>query len=116
MIGTCGFTRIDCKKSLGEVGYVLNKNYWGQGLAPEALQRVVQFAFEVLGLNRVESRFMEGNIPSRKVMEKAGMTFEGFAHEPLMAKGKSVAVGVCSISKDAYLNAGTLSGLHFNNL
>ncbi|MCI8611870.1 MAG: GNAT family N-acetyltransferase [Clostridiales bacterium] len=116
MIGTCGFTRIDCKNGLGEVGYVLNRNYWGQGLASEALQRVIQFAFDVLNLNRVESRFMEGNTPSRKVMEKSGMTFEGFSDEPLMTKGQSVAVGVCSITKDAYLHAETLSGLHLNNL
>ncbi len=116
MIGTCGFTRIDCKNRLGEAGYVLNKNYWGRGLATEALQRVVQFAFEVLGLDRVESRFMEGNIPSKRVMEKAGMTFEGFADAPLLTKGSSVAVGVCSITKDTFLKAGTPPVLHSNNL
>ncbi len=116
MIGTCGFTRIDCKNHLGEVGYVLNKNYWGRGLATEALQRVIQFAFEVLKLGRVESRFMEGNIPSKRVMEKAGMTFEGFAEAPLLTKGRSVAVGVCSISKDAYPTMQKASLLHLNNL
>ncbi len=116
MIGSCGFTRIDCKNHLGEVGYVLNQNYWGRGIATEALQRVIQFAFEVLELNRVESRFMEGNIPSKRVMEKAGMTFEGFADEPLLIKGKTVTVGVCSITKDAYWDAESPSVLHLNNL
>lgn len=116
MIGSCGFTRIDYKKHMGEAGYVINKNYWGRGLATEALQRVVQFAFEVLGLNRLESRFMEGNIPSKRVMEKAGMTFEGFADEPLMIKGRNVAVGVCSITREAYLKAEAQPVLHLNNL
>ena len=102
MIGTCGFTRIDCKKRCGEAGYVLNKKYWGHGLAPEALSQIIRFGFEVLGLERMESRYMQENTASRRVMEKAGMVFEGFLEAPLTIKGRQVSVGICAITRSEY--------------
>ena len=41
MIGTCGFTSLDFSNNAAEVGYVLNPAFWGKGLAPEALMRVM---------------------------------------------------------------------------
>ena len=102
MIGTCGFTRIDLTARRGEAGYVLNRAYWGRGLAPEALGRVMAFAFDVLGLDRLESRYMQDNTASRRVMEKAGMTFEGFLPEPMIVRGGPVTVGVCAITEAQY--------------
>lgn len=110
MIGTCGFTRIDCKNQCGEAGYVLNKNYWGQGLATEALSEIIRFAFEVLKLERLESRYMEENTASRRVMEKAGMTFEGFLDDPLTVKGQQVSVGICAITRSEYQKEHNLIG------
>ena len=60
MVGTCGFTAFHCTSDCAEVGYVLNPEYWGKGLAPEALRTVLEFGFETLGLNRIEAKFMEG--------------------------------------------------------
>ena len=97
MIGTCGFTSFNCSSDSAEVGYVLNPEYWGKGIAVEALKRVLAFGFEDLGLHRIEARFMDGNDRSRRVMEKAGMTFEGILREAMLVKGAYVSVGVCSI-------------------
>lgn len=102
MVGTCGFTSFQCSSDCAEVGYVLNPSYWGRGIASEALSRVLQFAFEDLGVNRVEARFMEGNTRSRRVMEHVGMTFEGMLREAMLVKGKYVNVGICSILRSEW--------------
>ena len=105
MIGTCGLTRIDERNRTVEIGYVINPEYWGRGLATEAAKRVVKFAFEELGANRVEARFLYGNERSLNVMKKIGMKFEGYIRESLFVKGKYKSVGVSSILKREYLKS-----------
>lgn len=99
LIGTCGFARIDKANATAEAGYVLNPDYWGRGLASEALSAVITLGFEYCGLNRIESRYMTGNTASRRVMEKCGMTFEGVLRQSVFAKDGYVDVGVCAILK-----------------
>lgn len=102
MVGTCGFTSFNCTSDSAEVGYVLNPEYWGRGIATEALSRVLQFAFEELGLHRVEARFMQENERSRRVMEHVGMTFEGILRDAMLVKGNYVGVGICSILRSEW--------------
>jgi len=97
MVGSCGFTSFNCTSDSAEVGYVLNPEYWGRGIAAEALDRILEFGFDSLGLHRIEARFIEGNEQSRRVMEKVGMSFEGILREGMLVKGSYVNVGVCSI-------------------
>jgi len=107
MFGTCGFTSFDFENNSAEVGYVLNPRYWHAGLAAEALFEVMKFGFLVLGLHRIEARYIVGNDKSRRVMEKLGMTFEGIHRDSMFVKGKYVSVGVCAILKNEFLNAYT---------
>lgn len=102
MIGTCGFTRFDFSHNSGEIGYVLNPEYHGHGYATEAAERVIRFGFEVLGLHRIEAKFMQGNEASRRVMDKLGMTFEGFRREAMLVKGIYRTIGICSLLKNEY--------------
>ena len=97
MIGTCGFTRFDFNSNFAEVGYVLNPEYWGQGYATEALKAVIKFGFENLALRRIEARHIEGNIASRRVMERVGMTYEGTLRSSLLVKGEYKNICVCSL-------------------
>ncbi len=102
MIGTVGFTGIDVKNNLGEIGYVLNPKYYRMGLATEAAKRVVKFGFDVIGLNRIEAKFMPGNEASHRVMEKIGMKFEGTGRQVMFVKGEYKDISVCAITKDEY--------------
>lgn len=102
MIGTCGFAAIDEANNSAEVGYVLSPDYWGKGIATEALTAILRFAFCDIGLNRVEARYMTENIASRRVMEKCGMTFEGVYRKKLFVKGAYRDIGVCSILAEEY--------------
>ena len=102
MIGTCGFTKIDAPNNVGEIGYVLNPDFHGKGYGTEASAEAVRFGFDVLGLHRIEAKFMEGNRSSRHVMEKLGMTFEGYSRDAIFVKGKYRTVGVCALLADDY--------------
>lgn len=106
MIGTCGFTRIDTVNNSAEIGYVLNPDFHHKGYATEAVNRIIAFGFEELSLNRIEARFMQGNEPSKRLMERVGMSFEGYFRDAVYAKGKHRTVGVCSILRLEYEKLG----------
>jgi ribosomal-protein-alanine N-acetyltransferase len=106
MIGTCGFTSFNCPADSGEIGYVLSPAYQGRGLATEAVRRVLRFGFEELSLHRIEAHFIQGNEASRRLMERVGMTFEGFARESMRIKGRYRTIGTCAILRREFLGEG----------
>jgi ribosomal-protein-alanine N-acetyltransferase len=59
-----------------EIGWRLAFDQWGKGLATEGAQAVVRFAFETLQLPGLVSFTSTGNLRSRRVMEKIGMTHD----------------------------------------
>ena len=102
MIGTVGFTKIDAPHNSAEIGYVINPEYHHLGLGFEAAERIVTFGFEKLELHRIEAKFMKGNDSSLHVMEKLGMTFEGYHRDSMLVKGSYRTIGYCSILKEEY--------------
>lgn len=102
MIGTCGFTSVDSSNNSAEVGYVVNPQYWGMGIAPEALDRVLAFGFDNMRLHRIEAQYLIGNDRSRRVMEKCGMRYEGVRRHGILQRGVYRDVGVCAILHDEY--------------
>ena len=58
-----------------EVGYVLSKDYWGQGLMSEAIKGVVKYLFEEVKLDFIAGCFFKRNNRSRRVQEKNGFKF-----------------------------------------
>ncbi len=56
-----------------EIGYRLRPAAWGHGYATEGAQALVRHAFTGLGCERVVATTMTVNLPSRRVMEKAGL-------------------------------------------
>ena len=103
MIGTCGFTSFSYDHNSAEIGYVLNPAYWGQGIAAEAVRAVLDVGFIKLNLHRIEARFMMGNDRSRRVMEKSGMTFEGFQRDAMYVLDEYRTIGICAILFSEYI-------------
>ena len=60
-----------------EVSYTIHPDFWNQGLATEALKRLIQYAFEECQLHRLEAGVAVTNGASIRVLEKAGMQREG---------------------------------------
>ena len=58
-----------------EIGYVLSKEFWGQGLMSEAVQAVVEYCFKELKYEFLTCAHFIRNNQSRRVIEKAGFQF-----------------------------------------
>ena len=58
-----------------EIGYVLSKDYWGKGLMPEAVNRVIKFCFEKENYDYLMCSHSVINSQSKRVIEKSGFRF-----------------------------------------
>src|SRR4051812_45903557 len=67
-----------------EVGYVLASEYWGTGIMTEALKAVIDCGFALPGMYRIAAICDVDNVGSARVMEKAGMHFEGIQKRALL--------------------------------
>lgn len=76
MIGTCDL-RINEEDRSAELAYAINKKYWGNGYAPEAAKKLLDFAFNTLKVERIWAKYAAENGASGRVMEKIGMEKEG---------------------------------------
>jgi ribosomal-protein-alanine N-acetyltransferase len=105
-IGTCGLDAgYAPEHARAELGYVLSREHWGKGLMPEAVRAVIAFGFVRIGLNRVEARCIAENTASARVMEKAGMTYEGTLREREFIKGAYRDMKLYSILRREYRRA-----------
>lgn len=76
-IGRCGLLpqTIEGRREV-EVAYLLDKAYWGQGLASEVARGLVAYAFERLNVSRLICMIEPGNLASQGVAKNVGMTLE----------------------------------------
>lgn len=73
-IGQCGLTLQDFNGvEVLEVGYLLCKEYWGNGYATEAARACMDYAFGHLGVKEVYSIIRDDNIASQRVAERNGL-------------------------------------------
>ena len=70
-----GVHSADMQVGGAEIGYWIGVPYWGQGLIPEAVQRLLKRCFVELDVKRVWCGHYDGNIKSRRVMEKCGFKY-----------------------------------------
>ena len=59
-----------------ELGYWLAREFWGQGIMPEAAKEMLRHAFEDLGMTKVWCGYYDGNNKSKRVQEKCGFTYQ----------------------------------------
>jgi RimJ/RimL family protein N-acetyltransferase len=69
-------TRFEPLEDVVEVGWRLRREHWGNGYASEAARGCLRFGFEGLGLEEIVSFTAVANAPSRRVMERIGMTHD----------------------------------------
>ena len=86
MIGAGEFNIRDSRNKTGEIGYIVNPNYWGRGIATEVAKLLINFGFEKCNLHRIFATCDPRNIASSKVLEKIGMIQEGRMREDLLLK------------------------------
>lgn len=72
----------------GEIGYVLNKRFQGQGYGLEAAKAVMELGFGAFNLHRIEAKCCAANVASWRLMEKLGMRREAHFIENAIFKGE----------------------------
>lgn len=90
VIGSVTLFHFDEGFHRAEIGYILNRAYWRQGLTSEAVQAVLAYAFNDLGLNRVEAVVDAPNKKSRAFLHKLGFRLEGTFLQRYYWQGKFV--------------------------
>jgi len=88
MIGSCGFLNREARHFRAEIGYELSHDYWGRGMAGEALRAVVQYGFSQLRLERIEALIEPENGPSIRLVERNGFLREGLLRHYEYTQGK----------------------------
>lgn len=63
--------------AMAQIGYCIGRAWWGKGIMPEALQAVMDYLFDEVGMNRLEACYDPNNPNSGRVMAKCGMKYEG---------------------------------------
>ena len=101
MVGTIDL-RLNEAHRQAEIGYVLNKRYWGQGIMPEAAQAILAVGFDQLQLVRIFSEHDTRNPKSGRVMTKIGMQQEGVARKSQIIKGEIVDMVHYAITDTQY--------------
>lgn len=102
LIGTCCLGDFNEGAMRSEIGYSILRSEWGKGYATEAVNEIVRFGFEVMGLNRIEATITPGNDASVRVLEKLNFTKEGLVRERDLIKGKLEDGIIMAILKKDY--------------
>ena len=76
-IGSIGAVNMNEDVSSVHIGYCLGRPWWHRGIMSEALAAIMDFFFNEVDVNRIESRHDPRNPHSGMVMQKCGMTYEG---------------------------------------
>jgi [ribosomal protein S5]-alanine N-acetyltransferase len=87
VVGLIFFVHLDRVHSSGRLSYEVAREQWRKGIATEAVRAVLSYGFGTMGLNRIDACCWTGNAASQRVMEKAGMRYEGTLRQLAYAKG-----------------------------
>ncbi len=86
-IGNIGIINVDLQNKKGDVTYIIDGAFCGNGYATEAARRILEFGFSRLRLKRIGGTCMTINGASRRVMEKIGLCYEGTSRCSLYKDG-----------------------------
>lgn len=87
-IGDFAFWKIDKRHHRADIGYILHPNYWGKGYMKEAMQAIVGFAFQKLGIHSLEANVNTENEASKRALLKMGFRKEAHFHENYFYNGQ----------------------------
>ncbi|WP_409274523.1 GNAT family N-acetyltransferase [Neobacillus sp. SCS-31] len=99
LIGTIGFNAWSPKHKRAEIGYELHPSHWRKGYVTEALEKVISYGFEELGLNRIGAVVFLENEASSKLLQKAGFQKEGILRDYMVQNGTTYDTYLYSLLK-----------------
>lgn len=88
LIGSIGLWRIIKEHYRAEIGYMLNTEYWRNGIMMEALLKVIDFGFNEIKLHSIEAHINPENAGSAAILSKAGFIKEAHFKEDFYFNGR----------------------------
>jgi RimJ/RimL family protein N-acetyltransferase len=86
-----------------ELGYWIGKEFWNNGYATEASEKIIDFGFNKLMLNKIHAHYLVINKASGKVMDKVGMEQEGYLKQHVIKDGTYHDIIQYGILRDNYI-------------
>lgn len=87
-LGDVGYWRLDEDHAFGEIGYSLHPQHWRKGYMSEAFTLILPFAFQKMGLHRVEANVNVDNVASSTLLVRAGFQKEAHFRENYYYNGQ----------------------------
>ncbi len=100
-LGACGFYNISKQHKKAEIEFWLMPDYWHQGVMTEALPNIIGYAFEELGIHRIETFIEVGNQFSKELLLKIGFKHEGTMQDCKVKHGKLISIDIFAIIKSS---------------
>lgn len=86
--GTVSLKNINIIDRTAEYAIVVRKKYWGTGVAKEATEKIVEYAFKTLNLRKVYLNVLASNVRANKFYQKNGFAFEGKFEKHVFVNGE----------------------------
>jgi ribosomal-protein-alanine N-acetyltransferase len=86
-VGSCCFWNFEPSFKCAELGYELQRKYWGKGIMSEALVAIISYGFDQLELKRIEALPLSKNEASKNLLEKLGFKLEGILRRRIFFEG-----------------------------
>ncbi len=90
LIGSVGINNINHMMMYCEISYIIGEDFQGNGFGSEAVKLFIGKIFRETYLRKILAYVAEGNLASRRIMEKTGFSQEGLCREHYIINGKPV--------------------------
>ncbi len=101
-IGQIAYFLVDSKNHFAEIEYCIGADFQCRGYATEAAKAVIAYGFNKINLNKVQICTKTINAPSKRVIEKCGLTYEGTLRDYFYINGTYVGRLYFSMLKSEY--------------
>ena len=88
LLGNCTLYAFHPSNRRCEMGYILNRQHWGQGYMNEALTALLDYGFGTLALHRVEADIDPRNLASARLLARLAFQREGYMRERWIVNGE----------------------------
>lgn len=92
LIGNITFVGLSERHKVIELGFIIGPDWWGNEYVVEATRALFDFAFNKLGIHRIQAMHATSNKASGRVLEKLGMQYEGTHRENRILKGEYISL------------------------
>lgn len=97
MIGLICLWKIRMEDHRAEVGFTLHPEFWRKGIMKEALLKVIEYSFTVMGLHSIEGQINPDNKPSAGILLSTGFVKEAYFREDFYFRGEFLDTEVYSL-------------------